>query len=111
MYYEENLRDCDEKIRETVELCETHDPEGIVASIEGMRLRFDQQELMAQPPVPLGIIYGDHDSFLPLEMVEEIRKSFPKVWLRLVPGTGHNPFIESQDAFVEALDAFTRESC
>ncbi len=111
MYFEENLRHCDEKIRETVELCETHDPEGIVASIEGLRRRDDLQDVMAQPPVPLGIIHGDHDAFLPMELAMKLKEGFPKVWMRLIPETGHNPFIENQEAFVEALDAFTTRNC
>lgn len=103
MYYEENLRACDEKIRETVELCETHDPEGIVASIEGLRSRPDSQAVMAHPPVPLMLVHGDHDNFLPLEKVAEMKESFPQVRYELVPGTGHNSFIERRDAVVELL--------
>ena len=111
MYYEENLRRCDEKIRETIELCETHDPEGIVSSVEGLRLREDLQDVTAQPPVPLGIIHGDHDAFLPLETVAKMKECFPKLWFRLIPDTGHNPFIENPDAFIEALVSFTKENC
>ena len=36
MYDSENLRNLDEKIQETRELCETHDPKGIAASLRGM---------------------------------------------------------------------------
>ena len=111
MYQEENLRDCDEKIRETVELCETHDPEGIIASIEGLRTRPDSLAVMTHPPVPLMLIHGDHDAFLPLEKVEEMKKAFPEVTYRLVPASGHNSFIEQPDAFVEAFLAFTTGNC
>ena len=110
MYYEENLRACDEKIRETVELCETHDPEGIIASIEGLRTRPDSLDVMAHPPVPLLLIYGDHDAFLPLEKVAEMMQSFPEVSYSLVPESGHNSFIEQESAFVEALTAFIDSS-
>ena len=103
MYYEENLRDCDEKIRETVELCETHDPEGIIASIEGLRTRPDLQSVMTQLPAPLLVIHGDHDTFLPLERVEKMKKLFPKVQYQLISETGHNSFIERPDATLAAL--------
>lgn len=106
MYDEENLRACDEKIRETVELCETHDPEGIIACIEGMRTRPDQQDVTAHPPVPLMLVYGDHDAFLPLERVEEMKAAFPEMVYHLIPGSGHNSFIERQDAAVAAVTAF-----
>ena len=103
MYYEENLRACDEKIRETVELCETHDPEGIVATLEGLRIRPDQQDVMKNPPVPLMLVYGDHDAFLPLEKVAEMKEAFPQVQYVFIPETGHNSFIERRDAVVEVM--------
>ena len=103
MYYEENLEACAEKIHETVELCEMHDPEGIIASIEGLRTRPDLQSVMAQPPVPLMLVYGDHDNFLPLARVDELKKLFPKVTYQLIPETGHNSFIERPDSTLAAL--------
>ena len=108
MYHEDNLRACDEKIRETIELCETHDPEGIIAVIEGLRTRPDQQDVMAKPPVPLMLVHGDHDDFLPLEKVAQMKEAFPQVQYVLIPETGHNSFIERRDAVVEVL---TRGNC
>jgi len=111
MYYEENLRACDEKIRETVELCETHDPEGIISSIEGLRTRPDLQPVMQQPPVPLLLVHGDHDNYQPMEMVERLKALFPKVTYRLVSGCGHNAFIERPDEVVAAIKEFTTGNC
>ncbi|MBR1539234.1 MAG: alpha/beta hydrolase [Bacteroidales bacterium] len=111
MYHEDNLRACDEKIRETVELCETHDPEGIIFSIEGLRTRTDTQAVMQHPPVPLMLVHGDHDNFQPLEMVERMKVLFPDVRYRLVPGSGHNAFIERQDEVVAAISEFTTGNC
>ena len=111
MYDEENLRACDEKIRETVELCETHDPEGIVAAIEGLRTRHDLQEVMKEPPVPLMLVHGDHDNFLPLEKVAAMKDAFPKVRYELIPGTGHNSFIERLETVKDILLSFTTGNC
>lgn len=111
MYDEENLRACDEKIRETVELCETHDPEGIVAAIEGLRTRPDLQEVMKEPPVPLMLVHGDHDNFLPLEKVAAMKDAFPKVRYELIPGTGHNSFIERLETVKDILLSFTTGNC
>lgn len=111
MYDEENLRACDEKIRETVELCETHDPEGIIAAIEGLRTRPDLQDVMEEPPVPLMLVHGDHDNFLPLEKVAAMKESFPKVRYELIPGTGHNSFIERLETVKDILLSFTTGNC
>ena len=106
MYYTENLRACDEKIRETIELCETHDPAGIIASIEGLRRRDEFTDVLAAPPVPLLLLHGDHDNFLPLERVAEMKKLFPAVQYALVPDAGHNSFIEQPEAAMAQMIAF-----
>ena len=111
MYYEENLRSCDEKIRETVELCEMHDPEGICSSLDGLRLRPDLRPVLASAARPALVIHGDHDNFLPLSRIEEMRAAFPKVAFALIPESGHNAFIERQDAVVAAIESFTKGNC
>lgn len=111
MYYEENLRRCDEKINETVELCETHDPQGIIASIRGIAQRPNLESVMENPPVPLMLVYGDHDNYLPLERVEQMKQSYKAVTYRLVPSTGHNAFIENREETSKALLEFTIGSC
>ena len=97
MYYEENLRACDEKIRETVELCETHDPEGICHSLDGLRLRPDLRPVLAAPSRPVLVVHGDHDNFLPLSRIDEMKQAFPAVAFALIPDSGHNAFIERMD--------------
>lgn len=106
MYNEENLRKCDEKIRETVELCETHDPEGIVASIRGIKCRPDLRCVLESLPCPTMLVHGDHDNFLSLDRVAEMKGLYPEVTYCLIPNCGHNPFIEDTPATVAAIDLF-----
>lgn len=111
MYFEENLRRCDEKINETVELCQTHDPQGIIASIRGIAERPNLESVMENPPVPLMLVYGDHDNYLPLERVEQMKQSYKAVTYRLIPSTGHNAFIENTEETAKALLEFTIGNC
>lgn len=111
MYYEENLRRCDEKICETVELCETHNPQGIIASIRGIAARPDLESVMEEPPVPIMLVHGDHDNYLPLERVEQMKQNYKKVAYRLIPSTGHNAFIENTEETVRAILEFTIGNC
>lgn len=108
MYYEENLRACDEKIRETVELCETHDPEGICATLDGLRLRPDLRPVLAEARHPVMLVHGDHDNFLPLGRVEEMKANYPKMTFFPIANAGHNAFIEQKDKVVEAIEEFIR---
>ena len=111
MYAETSLRECDEKIRETVELCETHDPEGIVASIRGIASRGDLSSVFAAPPCPLMLIYGSEDAYLPVEKASAMAEEFPRVRFAKVCGASHNSFIEKPLEVLEAIRSFTRENC
>lgn len=106
MYFEDNLKRCDQKVRETIELCQMHDPQGIIASIRGMSSRPNLESVMKQVPVPILLIYGDHDNFLPLERVRILQSEFPQVQFCLIPGTGHNSFIEDTVKVSEAIKQF-----
>jgi pimeloyl-ACP methyl ester carboxylesterase len=101
MYSRANLREVDEKIRETLELCETHDPMGIVASIKGMQLRPNASSLLSDPKIPVMVIVGDQDIFMPAPMILKMRESFTKVRFEELTGCGHNCFVERP---VEVLD-------
>ena len=59
MYSKANLRNCDDKVAETVEICETHDPEGVAAVVRGLMTRDDNVALLSSAKVPVMFIYGD----------------------------------------------------
>ena len=94
MYNQTNLRKFDEKIRETIELCEMHDPEGICASIRGMQIRPDSQEFMKNIKIPVLVISGDCDEFFSLEKLKEMQSAFTNANYSIIADTGHNSFIE-----------------
>ena len=110
MYSSSNLRRLDEKIRQTIELCEAHDPEGICASIKGMAQRPDSSEFIKGGSVPVMAILGDADTLIPAEMIERMKKEFPDIQLFVIPNTAHNSFIEDQEKVVQLIDEFTKES-
>ena len=106
MFKSENLRIYDDKIMETIELCDMHNPDGIVASVLGMQQREDLTSVMSEPPVPMMMFEGDSDRFLPLEGVREMISKFPKVKHVLLENTGHNSFIEAEQNVYEQICEF-----
>lgn len=106
MFKPENLRLFDDKIMETIELCDMHNPEGIVASVIGMQQREDTTEIMENPPVPMMMFEGDSDRFLDLEGVTQMIRKFPKVKHILLENTGHNSFIEAQEKVYQHICDF-----
>lgn len=110
MYFKDNLRRMDEKIAETIEICETHDPLGICASIRGLMVREDNLELLSATQKPILFIFGDSDSYLTVEKAETILNKLPNSKGVFVAGTGHNSFLEEPKStlngvlnFIESL--------
>ncbi len=95
MYAHSNLRRLDNKVQETIELCETHDPEGIVSSIKGLMRRPDMTDFVRDYGKKMIMVFGDSDKIMDLEGVEKMKAEFPKAEFHVLKDTGHNSFIES----------------
>ena len=105
MYAQANLRKFDEKIEETIEITETHDPKGIVACIKGMMERTDTKDVMKNTEKAM-FIFGTDDKFITEEIREKLIGEFPNVKAVTVPETGHNSFIENPEATLKAIEEF-----
>ena len=98
MYSKQNLRKFDEKITETVEICEMHDPQGVAAVVRGLATREDNVQVLQSTNIPVMFIYGDSDVYYGLDTVERIKADLPGCIHVVVPQTGHNTFIEDSDS-------------
>ena len=105
MYAPSNLRKFDEKIEETVEITETHDPKGIVASIKGMMERVETKEVLSKTEKVM-LVFGTEDKFITEETRGKLISEFPDAKSVVIPDTGHNSFIEAPEKVSEALDEF-----
>ncbi len=107
MYASENLRRMDDKIEETIEITETHDPVGITACIRGIMQRPDSSDFLSALDNLL-LIFGDKDKFIPVEKAREIALKCPKASSFIIPCTGHNSFIEAPEKTAEIIGNFIR---
>lgn len=106
MFNPENLRQHDDKVMETIELCEMHNPEGIIASILGMQQRPDMQKVFEAPKAPILVFCGDNDRFMDIEEVKKMVEKFPEVRFSILEDTGHSSFIEAFQKVYEQLCEF-----
>ncbi len=106
MYHQDNLRKFDDKIRETIELCETHYPEGIIGFINGMHSRSDISSYLKDIEIPVLCFGGDSDPFIPVKTFDEMKVSFSKISFHLLKNTGHNGFIEAENETVDKVCEF-----
>lgn len=81
--------------------------QGIIASLEGMKIRIDREALLHFSPYPKMIIAAKKDSIIPLQDIEEQAKD-TEVVFHIVKG-GHVSTIESFDEISEHILRFLRK--
>ncbi|MDD2563645.1 MAG: alpha/beta hydrolase [Salinivirgaceae bacterium] len=101
------VADCNyERLKPTIDQwiadVETMDPKGIVSCLHAMMGRNDNRSLL-NGDVPIHLIYGDMDSFLPLIAVREMEKGTAVKHLSLMENCGHASFIECPAALAKAI--------
>ena len=102
-------QDClKEKITELEELAEIHDPEGIVACLEGMKTRPDRNNWLATFKKPLLFVFGKKDEYIPEETAQNIAAKFPQGQVLWLENSGHCGFIEEQDVVADRFIEFVR---
>lgn len=55
---------------------------------------------------PVLLVWGENDTEVPLAVAQEARERLPQAELVVIEGAGHFPFLDKQDAFVEAVTRF-----
>ena len=103
-YAKENLRKFDDKILETEEIAETHDPQGIIASIKGLQERPEYIDYLKTISNFL-IILGDKDKYIDNEKRELILSLYPNN-TKVLANVGHNCFIEAPKETFELVKTF-----
>lgn len=81
--------------------------QGIIASLEGMKIRIDREALLHFSPYPKMIIAAENDSIMPLRDIEEQVKD-TEVVFHIVKG-GHVSTIESFEEISEHILLFLRK--
>ena len=56
--------------------------------------------------VPTLVVHGEADGLVPVAYAQELAGRIPNATLVTIPGAGHLPMIEAEDAFLDAVTAF-----
>lgn len=80
--------------------------EGIVALLNGMIERKDQNEMLQQSAVRQLFILGKQDGYIPMEVAEAMVARHPQAEVAWLEESGHMGFLEQPEACAEALLKF-----
>jgi pimeloyl-ACP methyl ester carboxylesterase len=95
-------------IEDLVEQVHITDDDGIVALLEGMITRKDQNEMLRESAVRQLFILGKLDNYIPVEAAEAFIEKNPQAQVAWLENSGHMGFIEEPQACAEALLGFIK---
>ncbi len=102
-FAEKNRKRLRDYIEDLVEQVHMTDEDGIVALLEGMIARKDQNEMLRQSAVRQLFILGKMDNYIPVEAAEAFVAKNPQAEVAWLEESGHMGFIEEPQACAEAL--------
>ncbi len=108
-FAEENRRRMKEAIEELTEQVFVTEDEGIIALLNGMIARKDQNAMLRQTTVPVCFILGRKDGYIPVETAEKMVADHPEAWVVWLENSGHMGFLEEPESCAQAILAFVAD--
>jgi pimeloyl-ACP methyl ester carboxylesterase len=102
-----NLTKFRTEVSNVIEEALTMQPQGIIASLEGMKLRKDKTEIIHQLTIPTQLIIGENDGAIDLHATLE---SFENTSTDIIIfPDGHMSYIENKTMLIETLHRFVNQ--
>ena len=90
-------------IEDLTEQVAVTEDEGIVALLNGMIARKDQNEMLRASKVPQLFILGRKDNYIPVEAAEKMVKEHPQARVVWLENSGHMGFLEEPETTARAI--------
>ena len=101
-----------EPLREVVAHCREiacrNSDDGIIALLRGMKGRKDTSAVLSDAGLPLMLVGGMKDNYIPVEVFEKLAGMAPHARVLRLEGSGHMGFLEEADTAAKALVDFIR---
>ena len=108
-FADDNLVRLKDKVEWAQAVAAQSPPEGIIALLEGMKIRPDRQELLKETLTPVLYILGKKDNYIPFDLMYPIAKRSPNGKILTLDNSGHMGFIEEQGICLEGLKKFVMQ--
>ena len=105
-FAEENRDRMKDYIEDLTEQVFITEDDGIVALLNGMIDRKDQNEMLRQTKVPVLFILGRKDNYIPTEVAEKMVADHPEARVVWLENSGHMGFLEEPETTARALLEF-----
>ncbi len=107
-FADDNLKKLKRKVEHALQIARNTTDEGVKAVLEGMKLRIDRSEVLSSSKIPVLVILGIKDNYIPYELVKERIKLNDKGEIYVLENSGHMGFIEEIEESLKAVTSFVK---
>ncbi len=104
-----NLERMEDEVNMAKRVAMTSTDEGIVAILNGMKERPDRTPVLQNPGIPLLLIGGMKDNYIPVEVFDKLAGLAPHATVLRLEQSGHMGFLEEPDRVVETMVTMIRD--
>jgi pimeloyl-ACP methyl ester carboxylesterase len=108
-FADDNLEKFAEKIRYAKEIAASTSDQGIICALEGIKIRPDRRHVLTGSAVPVMIIAGRKDNYIPIEVAEAHFNLVPQTDILVLENSGHMGFIEEKERSLEGILEFLKK--
>jgi len=102
----DNVDRLDSEVERAKQIAHSNSEEGVVAMLNGMKERPDRTHVLKDPSLPLLLIGGMKDNYIPVEVFEKLVILAPHASVLRLKESGHMGFIEERQQVIQALLGF-----
>jgi pimeloyl-ACP methyl ester carboxylesterase len=106
----DNLDRLKSEVEWALQIAKDTTDEGIKAVLEGMKIREDRSEILCNSKIPVLLILGKKDNYIPFDTIMNKIKLNDKGEIFILKNSGHMGFIEEKEESLIALSSFV-EKC
>lgn len=108
-FADDNVPRLKEQVSRAGHIAMKNPDQGVVAMLNGMKSRPDRTNVLADPSLPLLLIGGMKDNYIPLEVFEKLTGLAPHASSVRLEESGHMGFVEEPESSAVAIRAFVEE--
>jgi pimeloyl-ACP methyl ester carboxylesterase len=105
-FADDNLEKFAKDINYAREIAAGTPDDGIISALEGMKIRPDRQRVLRETTVPVLIIAGKKDNYIPFELAESQFNLAPHHSKLVLENSGHMGFMEEREKSLKGLIKF-----
>lgn len=108
LFYTTRQKPLKRLINQTIKMAKETPAQGIIAALEGMKIRLERELIIRFAPYPVWFIIGKYDRIIPYDGLFE-QAALPEISQTIMLNCGHMGFLERPKETLQALQKFAEQ--